>query len=243
MTNQGEQQKQALADFFRSIGMEPPDENSPEAIQDRQLAEERAEKQRLRTEREQVERERKYRAAFDLQMNGIPVIAEVRDDIYSGALDRTDAVRAVDEWLATKTPFLVLRGGVGTGKTVASAYAIARTFGAYVPARRLRSLVTRDTWDLDGGNRERGNYDPFEASSLVVLDDLGAEADDAVKFNDALLELVEWRQVPGKRLIITTNLTRDRIRERYDARFVDRLIESAKSHTLTGHSMRKPKGA
>ena len=93
--------------------------------------------------------------------------------------------------------------------------------------------MTKELWGDDPNAR-------VMRDSFVVLDDLGAEVDDQDKFDAALFELVNWRL--DRATIITSNLTRKMIAERYDPRVIDRFLECAKVVELKDkESMRKRK--
>ena len=159
------------------------------------------------------------------------------DDVLlaTGKYLATDATRAVDRWLASDDkPALMLCGGVGVGKTFAAAVALMRTRGTFCRAADLprrvepwRGEETADRLDLD--------------VPLIVLDDLGAEGEAQHRFGSALFRVVDERQTAG-RLLITTNLPRAGIRERYDARVVDRLNACCVAFELRGESMRPKSG-
>lgn len=207
-----------------------------------QTPEERAAYEAERAERERVEHERAraYRAELERRQREavvatLPLTDDDRRRIVSDELDETHALRVVKRWLEVRaSPWLVLLGGTGTGKTVAACYAAARECGTYISATRLRPLLTRAVWD--------GEEMPREAlSSLVVLDDIGAEREaDADKFRAVLCELLNARQGMRTRMIITSNLTRSRLGDAslYGERVVDRLNHCARVVELKGATMR-----
>jgi DNA replication protein DnaC len=153
-------------------------------------------------------------------------------ELYDGKSQVTDAMRHIQAWLATDTPCLILCGGVGTGKTYAGILAARERWGEFVPAQHLARRV--DPW-----KHEAEATKPLKLGcSLIVLDDLGAEQDDA-RFGQALFALVNARNASDRRTLITTNLAIPQIRPRYGDRIADRLNAMSKAVQLKGASMRK----
>ncbi len=145
---------------------------------------------------------------------------------------RTDT-RARDALTAAKVDdlrFVVLCGGVGCGKTVAAAMALAdRGAGRFVTAFGLTRLSPYD----------EGEMDELETTPLLVLDDLGSEYQDAKGFLRAFLDgLVNARYDAGLRTIATTNLKAAEFADRYGARIADRIKQTGCFVELQGKSMR-----
>lgn len=189
----------------------------------------------------QHERAREYeRRVREQLVEPLPITDEDRAAIVADALEDTHALRLVRRWLeARPSPWLVLLGGTGTGKTVAAAWAIAHAHGAYISATQLRALMTRAVWDGD-------DLPDAARSRLLVLDDLGAEKEtDPEKFQAALFELLNRRQSERTRTIITSNLSRSRLadRTRYGDRVVDRINHLAHVVELSGATLRRKTGS
>lgn len=154
------------------------------------------------------------------------------------ALQETQAVKSVQAFLgAEDRTFLVLGGGVGTGKSVGAAAAIQfhHQGGLWVSAPCLSEASSFDSefwWSL-------------RSTPLLVIDDVGTEPRDdkgwsAAKFQALLSHRYDW----VLKTILTTNLSKDRFQTAYcDARLVDRLKEVGSYTALPGLSMRKPRGA
>jgi DNA replication protein DnaC len=153
-------------------------------------------------------------------------------ELYDGKSQQTDAIRHTKTWLGTDTPCLILCGGVGTGKTHAAIWAVRERWGEFVASQSLARRI--DPWKHE---LEHTRLLHLEAP-LIVLDDLGAEQDDA-RFGQALFALVNCRNASDRRTLITTNLTIPQIRPRYGDRIADRLNAMAKAVQLKGASMRK----
>lgn len=149
--------------------------------------------------------------------------------IVAGKLD-SGAWKAVDAWLASPTAFLILRGGKGTGKTVATLAAIGRIGGSL-----LTSLEMARAWKQEHAEAQQLRASAI-GSRLLVIDDLGTEPDRA-SGAVAFQELVNRRQ-GGVRTIITTNLSREQMTTAYDERTIDRLRHGGVMVSLRGESMR-----
>jgi DNA replication protein DnaC len=150
----------------------------------------------------------------------------------------TPAIVAMREWYRTDKVFLALCGGVGSGKTVASARFLlaARTdlwvAGAsgpiktwqYSPHVGLFATASK----LKASKLDWRAGDPTYAKALrvrfLVIDDLGAESlDSSGLWLDALVELVNARYENRLRTVITANMTPETLRSRYGERMASRL--------------------
>lgn len=133
----------------------------------------------------------------------------------------------------------MLIGPVGTMKTT-MAVAVLRDLierepnqGYFIPMVSL----------LDQLNEERDSRshileDRIRHTRLLVLDDLGAEYDHAwvvAKIDSIVTE----RYNRMKSTIVTSNLRRDEIRDRYQMRIFDRLKSTNKLITFAGKSLRR----
>lgn len=180
--------------------------DAPPGLIDAELAAERearATRARLREIREAV-------------VEHIPIPVEDARAIVDGKLNETRAVRVARKWLDTRpTPWLVLSGGVGCGKTLAAVYAAAELGGMYITAPELVECFARAA-------REKTEAAILRTPMLIV-DDLGTEDDKPATFASALFRLMSHRN--RRRTVFTTNLTRERLLdpERYTLRFAERL--------------------
>lgn len=156
-------------------------------------------------------------------------------------LEQTREVRSIARWASTWTPaskWLVIAGPVGTGKSTIAG-AVATTLGDPVPARYcwvpgwLQAL--RASMD---GTPPKVPVERLLRSSLVVLDDLGAERGTEWEASK-IAHVVEGRyDLPGG-LIVTTNLNEHDLRQRYGARAVSRLIQRSAWVVLAGGDRRR----
>ena len=139
-------------------------------------------------------------------------------------------------------PFLTLLGATGTGKTHI-AFAIGWEW--LIQGKSVLYYHGEDLLDsLRDGYSRTGKGDPesydrimsfTQNASLLILDDLGAEQE--TKWSIPKLEqIIDYRYVHQKPLIITTNIALNRL----PSRIADRLAEGTLIQ-LTGESFRRKK--
>jgi hypothetical protein len=162
-------------------------------------------------------------------------------EILAQGTDKTDAIQAVDAWANAKPWCLILSGDKGTGKSVAAAYWLWR----FQAAKMQSSQTAKPSWFRVNDLMLMGNYNTdlreLWYSSRLVLDDVGNEFQDAKGSLAAMLYgIVDHRHGDMLKTIITTNLTLDEMKKRYDPRIMDRLREGAEFVNILGTSMRAP---
>lgn len=158
----------------------------------------------------------------------------------SGNFSNTATIQMVLSWANDPNTWcLVLGGGVGVGKSTAAASWIIQ----WAQGRRDNPNYSRRWYTAP----EFGALDSYGAADKItalgkleylVLDDLGDEIrSDA--FQVRLDRLIDARYRDERRLIITTNLTRDVFCKRYGKRVCDRLFEGGRWFNAVGRSMRR----
>lgn len=156
---------------------------------------------------------------------------------------QTHAIEAATLWMAEAPPrwALMLRGDVGTGKTVAACWALRRAAlqGESV-AFRKSGEVTRLSGFAAGADELR----MLKTVGLLVLDDVGAES--LNEWGRALLvELLDARYEANARTVLTANppweapSDKPSLVGRLGQRIVDRLRQGGRVVELTGKSMRR----
>jgi hypothetical protein len=180
------------------------------------------------------------------------VIAAIDDSIpwpikrqleSEGMLD-SPAVQAVRRWSESESPrHLVLRGGVGVGKSVAAATWLLElatlrldSFPGSAPFERGKMAWVRPD-QLVSGVMHAYDKTARPPAFSFVLDDMGRET--KPDFQEALTAILDGGD---HTMIITTNLTKEQLRQRYDARLVDRMNEACIAFDVPGKSMRKQDG-
>ena len=127
------------------------------------------------------------------------------------------------------SPNLLFTGAPGLGKTFLSA-AIARVVSgkgagvAYDTVTPLLAAFERERFSRDDDEQTdaASRVRQLMSCDLLILDDLGTEMATAFT-QSALYNLLDGRLRAGKKTIISTNLGRDGIRERYGAALASRL--------------------
>lgn len=153
-------------------------------------------------------------------------------DIVTGPNARmTEVGQLVLDWLDEgKHRVLVIRGTMGTGKSVGAALGAkhaaengARSISWHRPNDFVSAVL--HAYDDDA---------PKLGKDLVILDDIGLET--KAGFGDALTEFLDTTRT---RIIATTNDTLLTWKSRYDPRLLERLGDEGVAYTITGESMRQ----
>ena len=150
-------------------------------------------------------------------------------------------VNRIDENLAAGRG-IWLTGAVGTGKTtlamLISRHAIEA--GHSVAIYSLPDLLVRirATFDDDHGGAYTDLLDRLAAVDLLHIDDVGAEKTSPWVL-EQLYSIVNARYEEERSVIITTNLTREKLVEQISERTVSRLEEMCQLLPLMGDDARK----
>ncbi len=189
------------------------------------------EQRQQHNEREQRERERRQHASLvKSALERLP--GRLREAVLVTSHESTPAVQAAFNWLGTKKRLLMLRGGVGVGKTFAAALAAkslaeaTTKTGVGISWHRPNDFVSAVLHTYDAESPKLGR-------TLVIVDDVGRETK-----ADLCEALCAFLDDYTARVIITTNLKKADFRERYDARLVDRLREYGEAFDIKGESRR-----
>lgn len=164
----------------------------------------------------------------------LPTVTETA----AAAATETDALRGVRGWLESSERWCLLVGPVGTGKSVAARWAVDRVIetGRWALMTTAARLGNLSTWD------DAGELDRLERADLLVVDDVGAEADtDHARVT--LRSLLDTRHDRGRRTLLTTNLVGGHLSKWLGVRITDRIKESFVRVVTSGESMRKPTNA
>lgn len=142
---------------------------------------------------------------------------------------------------------LMLRGSVGTGKTTLAIAIMRKAVEQGIHCLFVNNISLNDRLLnlLNSDRKELANYDKLlRTVPLLVIDDFGVESDRNSK--SWLVEKME--SIIGERydrmlpIIITTNLTKDEIKDRYNERIYDRLRDTCDLVIFRGQSLRGNKG-
>jgi len=150
---------------------------------------------------------------------------------YDRTIDKYEHLHSYDEiidWLVdTRGRGLMLMGECGLGKSTILNYVIPAIFRTKTN-KVLRSIPAKELGAVDR------NVAPF-----IIIDDLGTESiknDYGTKI-DAVADAISYAEDSSKTLLITTNLSPNSLKERYDERTLDRL-RKCKVVIIKGKSFR-----
>lgn len=161
---------------------------------------------------------------------GLPLRASVEASLISGmGLVPTRALEAVQSWWSRTDapPVLVLGGGTGSGKTVASAWAMAEQMS--VRSRWLSATQLARLWMQQFEEDALREQEIVRNCHLLIVDDIGREHD-AARMCATLIELIDERQHSAARYrtIMSTNSNRAEFAKRYaDERLLSRMMPEA----------------
>ena len=152
-------------------------------------------------------------------------------EYYDRTVEKYEHLPAYDEiinWMTdTKGRGLMLMGECGLGKSTILNFVIPAIFRTKIN-KILRSVPAKELGTVDR------NKAPF-----IIIDDLGTESiknDYGTKI-DAVADAISYAEDSSKTLLITTNLTPQALKERYDERTLDRL-RKCKVVIIKGKSFR-----
>ena len=136
---------------------------------------------------------------------------------------------------------LMFYGDCGLGKTFLSSCIAKRMLDLGKSVIYETSMgLSSDYEDYKFGRKE-GSFDEiFDIlynADLLIIDDLGAEASNQIS-TQFFFDIVNKRTALSKKMIISTNLTIDGIREKYTDRLSSRIFESFEILRFTGKDIR-----
>ena len=182
------------------------------------------------------------RIRFALKEKARPMFSEVFSHYYPGFIWCQEYDQVVD-WLSdNKGRGLLLFGAFGRGKTVIAQKVIPTIF--YAALRKV--IAQAGANDLNGMyTDERGKtvlaLDALLQKRLLAIDDIGTE-EELVAYGQrrwALPEIVDNAEKRGNLLILTSNLGRDHIIEKYGTRTMERITAITQKVRFQGESLRK----
>lgn len=140
----------------------------------------------------------------------------------------------VAEWLTdNKGRGLWLCGECGRGKTLIGAKILPVLFNFYHFPRKIISLY--DAKDMNNV------YNDIVKKHIIYIDDVGKESVEVNYGNRNLRfpDIVDEAEKKGKLLMFSTNLSQEKMVEKYGERTVDRLRAITKKIVFRGKSLRK----
>ena len=140
----------------------------------------------------------------------------------------------VAEWLTdNKGRGLWLCGECGRGKTLIGAKILPVLFNFYHFPRKIITLY--DAKDMNNV------YNDIVKKHIIYIDDVGKESVEVSYGNRNLRfpDIVDEAEKKGKLLMLSTNLSQEKMVEKYGERTVDRLRAITKKIVFRGKSLRK----
>ena len=138
----------------------------------------------------------------------------------------------VAQWLGDNNKRgLFLYGNCGRGKTILTRYALPAILLKY-----FRKIVSY--FDVQEMN---ANLDSVLSKHIIALDDIGTE-ELTVSYGNkrvAFMEVIDAAEKRGKLLIISSNLGKDELIQKYGDRVFDRIVSTTKRVLFKGESLRK----
>ncbi len=140
---------------------------------------------------------------------------------------------------------LLFVGNTGLGKTFLSnsiAYEILKTghTAIYQTSSLLMEFIIKYKLTYNKTKEDEENYNRLLESDLLIIDDLGTEMVNAMKFSE-LFNIINTRLLNNKKMVISTNLGLEKLYELYDERIVSRLIGEFKICRFYGEDIRLKK--
>ena len=161
----------------------------------------------------------------------------VNDNGYNPEIQKAHDYVAHWEEMKDKSLGLLFWGDVGTGKSFLAGCIANALLDKGIPV--LMTNFSRIMNTLTGMYPDDRNrfIDSFNQYSLLIIDDLGTEAQSSVSLQ-FLFELINKRILSNKKMIISTNLNMSEITKRYTARIASRVYESFEILNFKGRDIR-----
>jgi DNA replication protein DnaC len=148
--------------------------------------------------------------ALDLPMEILKAVRTGKDR-HGTPIRQTDILARLTRVLEDGSDFVLMRGGPGTGKSMAAGLWLAHRPGRWVSARRLAKLAR--SYKLEDG-------EPYRVCAALVVDELGLEDD---RDAEVLVEVLLERYAQRRPTIATANMDAAAFGARYGDAVVRRL--------------------
>jgi DNA replication protein DnaC len=160
--------------------------------------------------------------------------------------DNADHWKAVERWVTSgceQSPFLLLFGPTGTGKTTLAIAAAVKYADTVAEPTILNERQWRGDWsnassDSSAGLTRQEVMERGLHKQLLVIDDLG-KAKPTEAWFECLSRVIDERHLARYPTLITTNHSPENLRERYEPSFVSRL-QSGGVIVVNGPDRRHP---
>lgn len=140
---------------------------------------------------------------------------------------------------------LLIHGDPGNGKTYLTAAIANELLKRYVPVICVGSIALTER--IAESKRSYGDEGIFtvlnslENADLLIIDDLGTEPDNRWT-RSMIYQIIDKRDNSNLPLIVTTNISMDQLKDRYDDRTYSRLTQMCSFIRNTGKDLRQQEG-
>lgn len=177
----------------------------------------------------------------NINLTNQPLLNNINLDKYSNKEDIKKLIDILSKIKNTKINTILFSGETGTGKTfIAKSFLktfvsnnnLGKFYSAYDINNAFLSIHTNFT--------NEKNLDALVQPDILVIDDLGSESIFNNVTKEYLLILLNERQKENKITLFTTNLTLNDIKNKYNERFLSRLVDKDISlkYNFTGNDLR-----
>lgn len=137
---------------------------------------------------------------------------------------------------------LLIMGKTGLGKTFLCNCIARKVLDEgftviYISAGRLFKTLQDEQFSRNEDEETETFYDDVLTVDLLIIDDLGTEFSTTL-VNSQFFNIINERMANRRPLVISTNLTPDRIKEQYSDRVLSRMTDEFEFLTLTGDDIR-----
>ena len=150
--------------------------------------------------------------------------------------------RIADHMTKPKKQGIILMGGVGSGKSTMMA-ALQKAHNYLYPQYNDIGIIIRDAGQIVREYQEnRPTIDYCGVEDMLAIDDLGKEPTEVLRYGthiQPLVEIFEQRYNRMLPMLITTNLERKQVAEKYGRRIADRFNEMFEVIVFNEESYRK----
>ena len=163
------------------------------------------------------------------------------EKLYKLGVNYTEKFRK----MKAKDQGILIYGAPGNGKTYLTACIANKLLSKLTPVICVGAIALTER--ISESKRNYGNEGIFtvlnslENADLLIIDDLGTEPDNRWT-RSMIYQAIDKRNTSNLPLIVTTNISIDQLKERYDFRTYSRLTEMCTFIQNTGKDLRQQEG-